>query len=104
MGDAPWIVGALVAVFVAVAGPAGVLVARVQRKTATADNKLAATDLAITGFKDLVQDLQEERDALKQEKAEWRVERLTMRHDLADRDRDIADLKKEIARMKRGTK
>ena len=94
MGDAPWLVGALVAVFVAVAGPAGLLVARVQRTTATADRKVEATDLALKGFRDLVQDLQEERDALKQEKAEWRVERITLQH-------EIADLK--AALRKRGT-
>lgn len=92
-GTAPWVVGVLVTLFVAIAGPAGILVARVQRKTSTADQKLTATDQAIDAFKALVQDLQEERDALKREKDEWRVERITLIH-------EVADLKRELAKRK----
>lgn len=94
MGDAPWLVGALVAAFVAVAGPAGFLVARIQHRTAVADQKLTATDLALKGFRDLLQEVQEERDALKREKQEWHVERITLRHDIDDLRRENAALKK----------
>ena len=93
-GSAPWLVGALVTVFVAVVGPAGYLVTRLSRRTATADQKITETGQALAAFKDLVQDLQEERDGLKAEKADWRVERITMIHDMADLRRENAALKK----------
>lgn len=76
---APWIVGALVTMFVAVAGPAGILVARIQRRTTQTDQKLTASGQALDGFRSLVQDLQEERDALKQENRELKAENTSLK-------------------------
>lgn len=77
--SAPWIVGALLTAFVAVAGPAGILVARVQRRSTTADQKITETGQALSGFRDLVGDLQEERAALKQEVAALKAENAALK-------------------------
>lgn len=74
-GNAPWIVGVVVTVLVAMLGTNGVLVERMRRRSTDADRKLTDTGQALTGFKELVDDIREQRDYWKAAYAEMEADR-----------------------------
>lgn len=86
-GNAPWIVGAVVTVLVALLGANGLLVERMRRRSTHADRKLTDTGQALTGFKELVDDVREQRDYWKAAYVEMEADRDYWKRKANSRDR-----------------